>query len=157
MSQVITAPSEDEPRFPTIFLAGSIDMGQAANWQQEIMRVCEPYDVTIYNPRRTDWDSSWTQSLDNDQFVEQVEWELDNLNGVNLAIFYFDPSGPAPITLMEVGAFAVPDCSVICCPDGYWRKGNVEVFARWMGVPSVESLDDLKLYVEQWIVENCKL
>ena len=42
----------------------------------------------------------------------------------------------APITLLELGLFARSGKLIVCCPDGYWRKGNIEVVSpgttcRW--------------------------
>jgi hypothetical protein len=39
---------------------------------------------------------------------------------------YFDPKGQSPITLLELGLFHDKDI-IVCCPEGFWRKGNVDV------------------------------
>jgi hypothetical protein len=44
----------------SIFLAGSIEMGAAVNWQDEITDTIAKnveQSVNIYNPRREEWDS----------------------------------------------------------------------------------------------------
>ena len=41
-----------------IFLAGSIEMGVAEDWQSYVAKRMEQFDCTIFNPRRTEWDSS---------------------------------------------------------------------------------------------------
>lgn len=48
---------------------------------------------------------------------------------------YFAPTTRAPITLLELGLFAQSGRLVVCCPDGFWRKGNVEVVSARYGVP----------------------
>ena len=40
----------------SIFLAGSIEMGKAEDWQTKVTEKFKPYDVLILNPRRDDWD-----------------------------------------------------------------------------------------------------
>lgn len=126
-----------------IFLAGSIDMGKAENWQERLERELKDYDVVICNPRRDDWDSTWIQSIDNPKFNEQVTWELDNINAADIVVFYFDPSGPAPITLMELGlCVGNGQFIVVCCPDGYWRKGNVEMICDRYDIPLCNDIDD---------------
>lgn len=127
-----------------IFLAGSIDMGKAENWQERLERELADYeDLVICNPRRDDWDSTWVQSIDNDQFNEQVTWELRNIEGADLVVFYFDPNGQAPITLMELGLVTGWDIpAIVCCPDGYWRKGNVEMICYRYGIPLCANIDD---------------
>lgn len=131
MAIVYKAPeavSGNDANVYRIFLAGSIDMGKAENWQQRLERELNNFEVVICNPRRDDWDSTWMQSIDNPQFNEQVTWELDNIEEADLVVFYFDANGPAPITLMELGLCAGrSQHAIVCCPDGYWRKGNVEM------------------------------
>ena len=120
---------------PVIFLAGSIDMGSAIDWQ----------DVTILNPRRDDWDSSWEQTIEHPQFREQVEWELKGLERADKILMYFAPGTKAPITLLEMGLFARshPDKLIVCCPEGFWRKGNVDIVCKMYGVRQVDTLDEL--------------
>ena len=68
-----------------IFLAGSIEMGNAEDWQSEVTNYLKLYEesllqeLTIFNPRRIDWDSSWAQEISNPQFYQQVNWELNAL------------------------------------------------------------------------------
>lgn len=61
MAKVIFAPNKLDKNKFTIFLAGSIDMGKAKNWQQEIEDKLKDEDVILFNPRRPDWDSSWEE------------------------------------------------------------------------------------------------
>lgn len=49
-----------------VFLAGSIEMGAAKEWQQQAIDLFDSMipeeqrsDYLILNPRRPDWDSSW--------------------------------------------------------------------------------------------------
>jgi hypothetical protein len=130
----------------SIFLAGSIEMGKAENWQERIAREFEMWNVTLLNPRRDDWDSSWEQKKENQQFNEQVTWELDHMELANLVIFYFDPKTKSPITLLELGLNAErdhPSTVIVCCPDGFWRKGNIEVVCEHYGLSLVDNIDDL--------------
>jgi hypothetical protein len=145
MARVLKPPAPIllDDRTPSVFLAGSIEMGAAEDWQGRIERVLADLDVVLLNPRRDEWDASWVQSLANPTFVEQVEWELAGLERASLVAMYFAPSTRAPITLLELGLSARSGRLVVCCPDGYWRKGNVEVVCRRYGVPLVASLDDL--------------
>lgn len=127
---------------PKIFLAGSIEMGKAELWQD---RVCEELqDIEngiIFNPRRDNWDSSWEQSIDDPNFVEQVEWELDHLFIADYRIFYFQPETKSPITLMELGRYVARDNCFVVCPKGFWRKGNVDIITERFDHPMYEDLD----------------
>lgn len=126
-----------------IFLGGSIEMGIAENWQEKLINEFRDTDLRFLNPRRDDWDSSWKQEISNPQFNEQVNWELDALEFVDLIVFYFDPNTKSPITLMELGLFAKSGKVIVCCPDGFWRKGNVEIVCTKYGIIFVNEFNDL--------------
>lgn len=115
-----------------IFLAGSIEMGTAEDWQTSIIDSLVNISsgsksITIYNPRRNSWDSSWEQRINNPQFNHQVNWELDRLEESGTIFMYFDPKTKSPISLLELGLFASSSKLLVVCPDGFWRKGNVEI------------------------------
>ena len=57
----IKAPNNLEIVGPTIFLAGSIEMGTAENWQATVVKRFETHLITFLNPLRDEWDSSWKQ------------------------------------------------------------------------------------------------
>jgi len=120
---------------PTLFLAGSIEMGGATDWQNELVSALGPRNVTILNPRRDDWDASWRQSIEEPKFREQVEWELDGLERADLVAMWFEPSTKSPITLLELGLTARNEKLIVGCPDGFWRKGNIEVVCGRFGIP----------------------
>ena len=138
---------------PSVFLAGSIEMGAADGWQARVEVALADLDVAILNPRRDDWDSSWRQSIDDPQFRAQVEWELNGLEQVSLIAAYFVPDTKAPITLLELGLFARSGRLIVCCPDGYWRKGNVEVVCARYGVPLFAELDALVAEVRRRLAQ----
>ncbi|WP_291726062.1 nucleoside 2-deoxyribosyltransferase domain-containing protein [Bernardetia sp.] len=134
----------------SIFLAGSIDMGNAIDWQQEIIDNFEENPMLhFFNPRRKDWDSSWEQTIENTYFKEQVTWELDALEKADLIVFYFAPTSKAPISLLELGLFARKENIVVCCPKGYWRKGNVDIVCERFGIKQIETLKHLIEEIEK--------
>lgn len=137
------APLDLAPGERAVFLAGSIEMGAAGPWQAEVERALAALPVVILNPRRDEWDASWEQSISNPQFRGQVEWELDGLYRADVIAMHFDPATKAPITLLELGLFAAGGKVVVCCPPGYWRRGNVEVVCARYGVPVVSDLPAL--------------
>ena len=136
------APVALTPDSRTVFLAGSIDMGVAENWQARAATALADKDVEVLDPRRDAWDSSWRQSIEHAEFRGQVEWELDGLERADTIAMWFAPESKAPITLLELGLFARTGKVVVGCPAGFWRRGNVEVVcARW-SVPLVATWDD---------------
>ena len=136
--QVIKPNSDNQEReYKTaIFLAGSIEMGLAENWQSIVEKFLQSQrsKVTVFNPRRDDWDSSWKQDINNPQFNYQVNWELDRLQQSDIIFMYLDPKTKSPISLLELGANADKNI-IMCCPDGFWRKGNVDIFCSRHEIP----------------------
>ena len=139
---LIKAPDPFPSTGYRVFLAGSIEMGAAENWQDRLTGMLADYDLTILNPRRDDWDSSWKQSIEDPQFNQQVTWELDALEAADFIALYFDPSTKSPISLLELGLFTTDNIHV-CCPDGFWRKGNVDIVCERYGIQQVPTLDHL--------------
>ena len=124
----------------SIFLAGSIEMGVAEDWQTSLTSILgkPEYEMDcdfVFNPRRDSWDSSWVQSVKNPQFNEQVSWEMTALDIAQVIVMYFDPSTKSPISLLELGMYASSEKMIVCCPDGFWRKGNVEMVCDRFDIP----------------------
>lgn len=127
----------------SIFLAGSIEMGKAVDWQLLVQEKLEHLDVLMFNPRRDDWDSTWEQTKENENFRGQVEWELDMLERCSLIMMYLDPASTSPISLLELGLYASTGKLIVCCPKGFYRKGNVDIVCQRYGILMVETLDEL--------------
>jgi hypothetical protein len=142
--QLIKPEFKDQTRaYPiSVFLAGSIEMGKAEDWQSVVKKELGKFEVTIFNPRRDDWDSSWEQKESNDQFNYQVNWELNKLNEASIIFMYLAPGTQSPISLLELGAFAKDQKMIVCCPPGFWRKGNVDIFCNRNTIPVYSTLDD---------------
>jgi hypothetical protein len=116
----------------SIFLAGSIENGVAEMWQDDIIKHF-PEDVLFFNPRRADWDKTWDHNTA--QFDEQVWWELQMLDLADVIVMYFDPNTKSPISLLELGLYADSRKLIVCCPDGYWRQGNVRIVCEAYNIP----------------------
>lgn len=56
---------------------------------------------------------------------------------------YFAPKTKAPITLLELGLFAASKKLLVCCPEGFWRKGNVDIVCHKYNIPMYQTLSDL--------------
>lgn len=133
-----------------VFLGGTIDMGNSADWQQEIAAALEHCsDMVLLNPRRKSWDSSWEQRADNPVFCEQVLWELDGLECSNAAVIYLAPESKSPISLLELGLYALTNKVIVCCPEGFYRKGNVDIVCNRYGIMQVDNLALLAEEIDQ--------
>lgn len=147
-----------------IFLAGSIEMGKAENWQEKLVNDLGKFDhATMLNPRRDNWDGSWEQSIHNKPFRQQVEWELNALEAADVIVFYFDPNTVSPVTLMELGLHAGMNSAydgpnkviLVCCPEGYFRKGNVDILCKKYKLHSIETYSALVKQLKSILKDQC--
>lgn len=160
-STVVYAPDDFSSflfgKRPVLFLAGSIDMGKAVDWQSSLCSSFGFFPSVFLNPRRLDWDSSWVQSINDPQFSSQVNWELSGLDSCDLIILYLSKSSSAPISLLELGLHAGSGKIVVCCESGFYRSGNVEIVCSRYGVPFLTSFSDLVTYVSSYILDFDRL
>jgi len=149
-----------------IFLAGSIEVGMAEGWQELVAarigaavasageRALTTDQFVLLNPRRDDWDGAWKQTRDDPQFREQVIWELSSLQQADWILLYFDPATKSPISLLELGLHANSGKLVVVCPDGFWRKGNVDIVCDFYRIVQRDTLADACSYIVEQ--ENLK-
>lgn len=127
----------------SVFLAGTIDMGNSEDWQENLSIFFNNNGWDVFNPRRENWDSSWEQKFENPQFYQQVTWELNALEQSDLIIMYFAPTSKSPISLLELGLFARSGKIKVVCPDGFYRKGNVEIVCNMYNIPIYNDLNSV--------------
>lgn len=134
-------------------------MGKAVDWQTDLFDRTSDLNITYFNPRRDDWDSSWVQEKTNPEFAEQVNWELDHLHRADYSVFVFDPQTQSPITLLELGmmvslnnAFNSAGVIGVVCPTGYFRKGNVDILCARFGIDVFETIEELEANIRRTIL-----
>lgn len=142
---VVTAPERPAttPDRPRIFLGGSIDMGNAPDWQKQLIAGLADRDVVILNPRRPDWNPAWRPEASEPEFRRQVEWELEAQESADIIVLYLAPGSQSPVSLLELGLHARSGKVILLCPPGFWRKGNVDITAERYGIQQVASLEEL--------------
>jgi hypothetical protein len=124
---------------PSVFLAGSIEMDQAIDWQKQCEKALYP-TFNVFNPRREQWDSTWTQTMDNPYFREQVEWELEALEEADHILLFFAEGTKSPISLLEFGLYAESGKLLVVCEEGFWRKGNVDIICHRYSIQQYQTL-----------------
>lgn len=129
-------------------------MGTAEDWQARIIQSLASFAVLIFNPRRENWDASWDQRKDHPLFREQVEWELAALERADLIVMYLAPGTKSPVSLLELGLFGRGGKMVVCCPPGFWRKGNVDIVCERYGIEQVDSLEAVIAWVRKKVYEG---
>ena len=134
----------------TIFLAGSIELGTASEWQTQVVEELskQEKDAIIFNPRRDNWDNN----ISEEGFAEQVNWELDHIEQADIKAFYFDPNTKSPVTMLELGLMLARyhNQCVVCSPPGFWRRGNLEITCQRCGV---KLLDNFEEFIEAIVLK----
>ena len=125
----------------TVFLAGSIEQNKADRWQDKVAEICKTEDIIFFNPRRDNWDASLKQDISEPEFNRQVNWELNLLERSKLIFMYFDPQTQSPITLLEFGHYFLSGKLIVCCPPGFWRRGNLQICCDRAHIQLYDSLD----------------
>lgn len=130
----------------SLFLGGSIEEGKAIDWQTDITNKLSSYtNLDIFNPRRDNWNTDTTQSINDEDFNNQVSWELTCIENCKYAILNFLPNTKSPISLLELGLLSQsnPKFTFVCAPDGFWRKGNIEMVCSRYGITLYTSYEEL--------------
>lgn len=97
--------------------------------------------------------SSWKQEIGNEKFREQVEWELKGLEQANLIALCFTKESKAPISFLEMGLHISEGRMIVHCPEGFYRKGNVDIVCARYGVPVLQDFEDFKREVKRRLGE----
>jgi hypothetical protein len=130
--------SDRDLNFKTIFLAGSIEMGKAKEWQKECeLRLAGRYN--ILNPRRDNW-------TEEEKIVkEQIQWELQALEESDHIIMFFDKNTKSCVSMLEFGLYARQNKLMVVCEEDFWRKCNIDTVCEVYGIPVFKDLWDLLL------------
>jgi hypothetical protein len=126
-----------------IFLGGSIDMGKSVDWQAKLTEELATKNVILLNPRREDWNKDWKPVSTEPNFKAQVEWELSALEASDVIIMYFAPDSQSPISLLEFGLYSRTKKLMVVCPEGFWRKGNVDIVSERYHVSTYATIEQM--------------
>jgi hypothetical protein len=136
-----TPPFRPQVKRPSVIFYGAIEREPA--WQTSLASSLSDLPIDILDPRRDDWDSTWVEDISFPKFREQVEWEMDYAKVVDIIVFYFPPEGLTPIALLELGMYAGTGKVVVCCPKGFYKRGNVQMVCLRYGIELLETLEEL--------------
>ena len=81
----------------TIFLAGSIEMGKAEDWQSKMVESLSEFNCQVFNPRRV------LPPTDTQDIKIQINWELDHLQLADIVFMQLCAFTISPISLLELG------------------------------------------------------
>ncbi|KAK3693247.1 hypothetical protein B0T22DRAFT_449280 [Podospora appendiculata] len=143
-AQVVLAPSR--PKIAgkrSVFLAGTTSRTSGPDWRETLIDALSCLPVTIFNPLRPDWDSSWREDITFGPFREQVEWELDMQERADVVVVYYGAGTDAPISLLELGLCARSGKAIVACHQHYRKRGNVHIVSQRLGIEFLDASGDL--------------
>jgi hypothetical protein len=139
MTTIITAPDPLPAGGFKIYLAGAIDMGQAIDWQAQVIDALAGMPgLVLINPRR----AQFTPDME----TEQIQWELEALERADVILMWFPAGSKAPISFFEAGLYLRSGKLLIGAEAGFYRRCNLELTCERYGVRLV---DDLRLLISQ--------
>jgi hypothetical protein len=148
-------PVKPEVKRTSVILYGGIQPEPA--WQTSLATSLSDLPIDILDPRRDDWDSTWKEDISFPKFKEQVEWEIDHAKIADVIVFYFPPGALTPVALLELGLHARTGKAIVCCPEGFYKRGNVQIVCMKYGIDLLDSLDDLKEKVRTRLLERLQM
>jgi len=118
-----------------IFLAGCAN----TDWRKEFVKYFEGSDVTIYDPKRDNWDDMTVADS-----IEQVSWEYDKLRQSHVIVFLFNSGSVCPITLLEYGMWGLSRGTpiAVCIMENYEKTKDIEIQTK-LARPDVRITRDL--------------
>jgi hypothetical protein len=125
----------------SIFLAGTTSKTSGPDWRETLTAALTHLPVTIFNPLRLDWDSSWVEDIAFAPFREQTQWELDMQERADMVVVYFGPATDAPISLLELGLCVRSAKAVVVCHRNYRKRGNVQMVCQRFGAEFLDARD----------------
>lgn len=137
-------PASDLDSRKSVFLAGPTNPTGEADWRETLTAALIEEPIVIFNPKRTDWDSTWKEDFSDSRWAEQVEWELEMQDGADIMVVFFHKATLAPMSLLELGLCVRSGKAIVCAQDGYSKRGNVEAVCRRYGAKFVDSEEDLQ-------------
>ena len=140
---IVLHPHEESPASAkgctSVFLAGTIDMGAAENWQEKAADLFgkKASSFVLYNPRQTEWHPEREGEMD-----YQVRWELEHLEKADWILMNFLAGSQSPVTLLEMGLHARSRKLLVICTPGYFRYDNVRITCEKYSVPLFATLEE---------------
>jgi hypothetical protein len=147
MAKVIVAPEiydQKDTEF-SLFLGGGIT--DCPDWQAELIELLKDApDLVMYNPRRENFPIH-----DPNASKEQITWEHDYLQEVDILVFWFAKGSLNPIVLYELGRYGnSSERMLFIGMDKEYKRQQDVLIQTELDRPEVEvvySLEDLSIQI----------
>ncbi len=136
MTNVIIAPNPFDTSGYKVYLAGAIDMGDAVNWQKQVIKaLANNTGLVLLNPRRAKFTK---ETID-----QQINWELHAMESADAILMWFPKEAEAPISFLETGLYLQSGKLVLGAEKGFFRRRNLELTTEFYKVKLWGHLDEL--------------
>jgi Nucleoside 2-deoxyribosyltransferase like len=65
------------------------------------------------------------------------------MENADVILLFLEGNSKSPISMMELGLFADSGKLMVCCEDGFWRKGNIDIVCKRKGIDQYNTFDEL--------------
>jgi hypothetical protein len=72
---------------------------------------------------------------------------LDALEQADFVVLFLEKNSKSPISLLELGLFADSKKLLVCCENGFWRKGNVDIVCQRKDILMFQNLEEILNYI----------
>ena len=135
--------TDEASKKPSLFLAGSIEMGRARRWQDEVVKELSGLDLTIFNPRRKHWDWNLDPTVVTPALDEQVRWEQKYMEMADIVLFVLLNNTQSAISLLEYGkCYGENRSTIVVVEPGFYRRGNIVIMQNLIQEPTYDSLEE---------------
>lgn len=126
----------------TVYLSGNM----SKPWRKEVINALENLPITIFDPTVEDWETSiGEESIENEKWVSQTDWENNGLAYADLKVFYFSEGAAAPASMLELGCYKTKGSkqTIVCTESGYEKASYIRYITRRFGLIEAKSLKEL--------------
>ncbi|CAL2079659.1 nucleoside 2-deoxyribosyltransferase domain-containing protein [Tenacibaculum sp. 190524A05c] len=123
------------------FLAGSIDFKESTSWRDTIIKGSSKNTI-FFDPTREDHDT-----LDNQEMVCHIHWELEALELADMIILNFLPEAKSPISLVEFGLYMKSNKLIVVCPKEFYQYRYVSTICDRYNTSIYHNLQEVFKYV----------
>jgi len=140
MAFIIKPPDQLNLKYDiSIFLAGTIDLGNSDDWQTKLSNEFDMYDVNLFNPRRVVYEEV--------DIKEQINWELDAMEIADIIVVHLESGSKSPVTMLEIGLHAHDEKLIVHCPKDFWRYDNIKITCERYNVTFTEDYDEFIYFI----------
>jgi hypothetical protein len=129
-----------------VFVAGTSEESMGTEWRGQVVAGLEDLPIAIVKSRLAERGGAGEQRCWNPQFRSHVKRERAGLDDADVVLMYLG-RGPACARLMlDLGSLVMErlgNTLVVCCPEEFELRGDVEMMAERQEICLVESLDEM--------------